>query len=165
MAVPGGTVAGQKIQPVDPDKYDSLLLAPECKLPGYESGAIFSYTDFPADFPGYMSKWFDYANRSFDFSYIIQHNADSLKEFRDSIIVKFVVTKEGVICHITPGKGNMLLAKPVIKLLQSSPPWSPAVVSSGRNVNAWRTLQIDVLINKDKRMILHRASSYNGNTR
>jgi hypothetical protein len=136
---------GQIIEKTSKSVYDSILLSPECSLNNKHGGKIFTKIEILSDFPGGFEKWFNFANKNFDFKHIISNLADSIHQFQDSVIVKFVVTRNGQICHAIIQKGNSVLTDPVIKLLKSSPNWKPGL-SGNRELHSYRTLRIDVFI-------------------
>lgn len=151
----------QVIEEKNENYFDSLLLSPDCKLNKSQLGGIFTHTEVLAGFPGGFQKWFEYATQKFDFHFIEQRISDSTQRFEDSLVVKFIVTRNGSICHIQVQKGNPLLVEPVIRLLKSSPNWTPAT-NSGRTLNAYRRLRIDVFIDRKEgvRTIKHFTNSY-----
>jgi hypothetical protein len=121
---------------------------------------IFTKTDILAEFKGGSKKWFDFAQKQFDFNSVVQNLQDS-QQFHDSIIVKFVVTKSGQVCKVTILRGNSLLSIPVINLLKSSPNWIPAS-SEGRMLNAYRALKIEISIDTQRKefKIVRNFNSY-----
>lgn len=128
-------------------EFDSILLSPECKLDTAEIGKIFNRIEILSDFPGGHAKWFDFANKRFDFKYVVENLKDSIRIFEDSVVIKFVVTRNGDICNIKFLKGNPILGVSAIKLLKSSPRWIPGIHGS-RNLNTYRTLRLDAFIDR-----------------
>ncbi len=122
-------------------------LDPECKLTDYERKYIFTKVEILATFKGFSSEWFKYAQKNFDFNSISQNLPDTTQKFHDSIFLKFIVTKTGLICKIEVLKGNNMLTAPAIQLLRMSSPWEPAL-SGGSYLNAYRTIKIEVLIDR-----------------
>lgn len=154
-------VFGQIIDDKISNDFDTALLAPECKLDREQIGKIFTKLEMPAEFPGGSQKWFDYAKKNFDFGYILQHLNDSVQTFQDSIIVKFIVARNGSICNIKVQGGNPILTVPTLKLLKLSPNWRPGL-NGGRQLNSYRTLQLDILIDKKENIntVKHYMTSY-----
>ena len=152
---------GQIVDPIVINDFDSTLLAPECKLDKEQLGKIFTKLEMFAEFPGGVQKWFDFANDNFDFAYVLSHISDTVQFFQDSIIVRFTVARSGTVCNMTIRAGNAILSPPTFKLLKSSPNWKPGT-SAGRQLNSYRTLRLDILIDKkENRMIIKRnAKSY-----
>ena len=121
----------------------------ECNLTNYERQYIFTKVENLATYKGFSPEWFKYAQNNFDFNSVSQKLADTIKNFHDSIFLRFIVTKTGLICKVEILKGNTILSDPAIKLIKKSSPWIPAV-SGGRNLNAYRILKIEVVIDKQQ---------------
>ena len=141
--------------------FDMLLLSKECHLDKEQLGRIFTRLEIYAEFPGGFKKWFDFANTNFDFDYVAKNLSDTVNIFQDSIVVKFIVARNGKICNIKFQKGNTLLTEPTLKLLKSSSNWKPGV-NGGRLLNSYRTLRIDVFIDNSRhqKSIKHFTNSY-----
>ncbi|MEO8405135.1 MAG: hypothetical protein ABI480_11080 [Chitinophagaceae bacterium] len=142
-------VLGQKISDDNNHHADSVLLITECKLEPKQVGWIFTGLEIIAGFPGGSAKWFEFFNKNFNFNFISQNMGDTVQQFRDSIVVKFVVTRDGKVCHVIMQKGNSILEEPVKRLLAISPDWEPGL-NGNRLLNSYRTLRIDIYINKAK---------------
>ena len=58
-------------------------------------------------------------------------------------------------------KGNSILTEPTLKLLKSSPNWRPGL-NGGRQFNSYRTLRLDILIDKKENVktIKYYTTSY-----
>ncbi len=134
---------GQIIDEKTNNDFDTTLLAPECKLDKKQLGKIFTKLEVYAEFPGGLKKWFDFAKNNFDFDYISQHLGDTGQHFQDSIVVKFIVARNGTVCNIKVQTGNQVLTEPTLKLLKLSPNWRPGL-NGGRQLNSYRTLRLDV---------------------
>ncbi|CAN5676962.1 hypothetical protein BH11BAC3_BH11BAC3_30520 [soil metagenome] len=155
------TVNGQVMLDTQKVAKTKTLSNPECKLTNYEKQYIFTNVDVLASFKNSSEKWFEYAQNNFDFKSVLEKLPDTLQYFQDSIFVKFIVTKAGQVCDIKIQKGNQILGGPVIKLLEMSAQWQPAS-DEGRNLNAYRTLKIQVLIDrlKNEFKIIRNFKSY-----
>jgi hypothetical protein len=121
-----------------------------CNLSKEDLKKIFTRMDVLANFNGGPQKWFDFVQNNFDFSYVVTQLSDSTKYFQDSAVIKFIVTRKGQLCDIKFLRGNLLLGDQIIKVLNLSPNWVPAS-SEGRNLNAYRTLKTEIIIDKQKR--------------
>lgn len=143
------TALGQNIIDKPQKSKSKKSLDKECNLTDFEREYIFTKVEILSTFKGFSQEWFKYAQNNFDFTSISQKLAVTTQMFHDSIFLKFIVTKAGLICKIEVLKGNNILSDPAIKLLKNSPPWTPAV-SGGRYLNAYRTLKIEVYIDKQK---------------
>ncbi|RYE43515.1 MAG: hypothetical protein EOP48_22890, partial [Sphingobacteriales bacterium] len=141
------SAVGQIIDEKNNDDFDATLLAAECKLTKEQLGKIFTKIEVYAEFPGGFQKWFDFAKANFNFDYLSQHLGDTIQHFQDSIIVKFIVARNGTICNIKVQAGNLGLTEPTLKLLKLSPNWRPGL-NGGRQLNSYRTLRLDILIDK-----------------
>jgi hypothetical protein len=128
---------------------DKRTVDSECNLTDYQRQHIFTKVEIAATFKGHSEKWFEFAQNNFDFNTVVRSLPDTVHRFQDSIIVKFIVTKVGLICKVEMLKGNKILFEPVLKLFRMSPSWVPGL-SAGRNLNSYRTLKIEVVVDKPK---------------
>lgn len=135
---------------------DSNVLSQDCKLSEEQAGKIFTKLEVLADFRGGYENWLKYANNNFDFDYVT--NKDTSGSFQDSIVLRFVVTRVGAICAIQVVKGNHLLEEPAIKLLKHSPDWRPGS-NGGRLLNSYRTIRINIYIDKERHIRQIRPSA------
>jgi hypothetical protein len=129
------------------NKKELASICEECKIDKEQSGKIFTRLEVLANFSGGFMKWFGYATNNFNYSAVLEKINDTVQLFQDSLVVQFIVTKTGNLCHIQIQKGNPMLAAPVLQLLRNSPNWNPGT-NGGRNLNSYRTLRIDVYIDK-----------------
>lgn len=141
------TALGQKVIDTPKKSKTKKMLDTVCHLTDFERQYIFTKVEILATFKGFSQEWFKYAQKNFDFISVSQKIADTSQTFHDSVFLRFIVTKAGLICKIEVLKGNSILSEPAIKLIKQSPPWIPAI-SGGRNLNAYRTLKIEVYIDK-----------------
>ena len=141
--------------------FDSLFLSKECNLNKEQLGKIFTKVEISAAFPGGFNKWFDFANSNFDFENVIHQLGDTVNNFEDSIIVRFIVERNGTLCGFKFQAGNPILVQPTLRLLRLSPPWIPGIYG-GRLLNSYRILRIDVIINRKQsiKTIKHYTNSY-----
>lgn len=130
-----------------PDTSDMRTVDSECNLTDYQRQHIFTKVEILATFKGHSEKWFDFAQNNFDFNAVIRNLPDTLQKFQDSIVVKFIVTKAGLICKVQMLNGSRILFEPVLKLLRMSPPWVPGI-SGGRSLNSYRTLKVELVIDR-----------------
>lgn len=142
------TAKGQVIIEKSEASKDKKTITPECDLK-YEGEYIFTIVEIEATHNVHTQSWYQYAQKYFDFHSVVQNLSDTVKVFHDSLVVKFIVTKNGKICNIETLNGNEILVPAVTKLLKSSQPWAPAQ-NGGRQLNSYRTLKIEVLIDKNK---------------
>ena len=93
---------------------------------------IYTVAQIPAEFPGGLSGWQRYLERTLNKGILKQNNAP---EGKYSIIVSFVVDRNGSISDIKaendPGYGTK---EEAIRVIEKGPKWKPAV-QNGRNVN------------------------------
>ena len=99
---------------------------------------IYISVEKAAQFPDGMAAMFKYINEN------IQYPEDALVE-RDkgSVMVKFVVEKDGSLSNITIARGlNEALNKEAIRVISSMPKWSPAEIS-GTPVRSYVTTKVN----------------------
>jgi protein TonB len=108
---------------------------------------IFTKVDVEASFPGGESEWRNYLVKNLNINKV----ADQItiprgkKEFRQTVIVKFIVDKEGNISDIAaenPADPNCIAE--ALRVIKISPKWVPAR-QNGRVVNAYRRQPITFL--------------------
>jgi protein TonB len=112
---------------------------------------IFTKVEVEASFPGGEEGWR---------KYLIQNlNVDKVakkikiprgeKEFRETIVVKFIVAKNGNISNVTAenGDANSYCVAEAIRVIKISPDWIPAQ-QNGRYVNAYRRQPITFLFER-----------------
>jgi protein TonB len=112
---------------------------------------IFTKVEVEASFPGGEEGWR---------KYLIQNlNVDKVakkikiprgeKEFRETIVVKFIVAKNGNISNVTAenGDANSYCVAEAIWVIKISPDWIPAQ-QNGRYVNAYRRQPITFLFER-----------------
>jgi hypothetical protein len=114
-----------------------------------QSEKAFTRIGVISQFKGGHQNWFDFANQHFDFKTVSNLISDSVEVFQDSVVLKFVVTRTGKLCDVTFLRGNRLLSTAATYLMLQSPDWTPGN-ADGRNVNTYRTLRLDIKIDKHK---------------
>ena len=100
-----------------------------------DEGKIFTKVEVEAGFPGGDRAWRSYLEKNLNVEVPGENGAP---EGNLTVIVKFVVSKDGslsdITCESDPGYGICEEAKRVIKRTKN---WTPAI-QNGRNVNAYR---------------------------
>ena len=127
-----GTVkAQQNVPPPPPLVVDSTL----------GENTIFTKVDVEAGFPGGQPGWVQYLQKNLRIARI----ADEIKfprgkkEFKQTVIVRFIVNKEGYISDVAAENNDAdpLCIAEAIRVIRVSPNWIPAQ-QNGRKVNAYR---------------------------
>jgi periplasmic protein TonB len=100
-----------------------------------DEGKIFTKVEVEAGFPGGDGAWRSYLQKNLN-GQVASDNGAAAGTY--TVIVKFVVSKDGslsdITCESDPGYGICEEAKRVIKKTKN---WTPAI-QNGRNVNAYR---------------------------
>ena len=100
-----------------------------------DEGKIFTKVEVEAGFPGGDGAWTNFLRKNLNPDVAADNGAG---EGTYTVIVKFVVSKDGslsdITCESDPGYGICEEAKRVIKKTKN---WTPAI-QNGRNVNAYR---------------------------
>ncbi len=108
-----------------------------------DEGKIFTKVEVEAGFPGGDGAWRSYLQKNLNTEVPADNGAG---EGTFTVIVKFVVSKDGslsdITCESDPGFGICEEAKRVIKRTKN---WTPAI-QNGRNVNAYRRQPITFLV-------------------
>jgi len=102
---------------------------------------IFNKVEVEASFPGGQEGWRQYLMKNLQAAKI----ADLVtfpkrkKEFRQTIIVKFIVDRKGTISQVSAENmdADPYCVAEAIRVIKISPPWIPAK-QNGRSVNAYR---------------------------
>lgn len=129
------------------------ILRFECGVEEDDVGHIFSKLEIVPQLPGGTNEWFRFANSNFDFAIVERKLCDTVVRYRDSIVVKFIVTSKGKICNVQYQTGDAILLEPIKKLLKFSPSWQPGT-NGGRQLYLYRTLRLDVIVDTRQRVRL-----------
>ena len=130
----------QVVQAPVEDKGSTVAVVPQ---KDDDEGKIFTKVEVEAGFPGGDAAWRNYLQKNLNTEVPADNGA---AEVTYTVIVKFVVSKDGslsdITCESDPGFGVCEEAKRVIKRTKN---WTPAI-QNGRNVNAYRRQPITFLV-------------------
>ena len=130
----------QVVQAPVEDKGSTVAVVPQ---KDDDEGKIFTKVEVEAGFPGGDAAWRNYLQKNLNTEVPADNGA---AEGTYTVIVKFVVSKDGslsdITCESDPGFGVCEEAKRVIKRTKN---WTPAI-QNGRNVNAYRRQPITFLV-------------------
>jgi len=141
-------LCSQQTHKFDSNIRDSSFLFSNC-LSEDDSKSIFKKMEVDAYFPGGYKGWYNFLKKNLDLDSIKANINSNINNFRDTIIFKFIVSKEGNICGLSfLNSKPSILINSVIKLLLKSPNWIPATNGS-RALNSYRTLKIEVCYSKE----------------
>ena len=130
----------QVVQAPVEDKGSTVAVVPQ---KDDDEGKIFTKVEVEAGFPGGDAAWRNYLQKNLNTEVPADNGAG---EGTYTVIVKFVVSKDGslsdITCESDPGFGVCEEAKRVIKRTKN---WTPAI-QNGRNVNAYRRQPITFLV-------------------
>jgi protein TonB len=108
-----------------------------------DENKIFNKVEVEAGFPGGDAAWHNYLLKNLNGSVPVDNGAG---EGSYTVIVKFVVSKDGSLSDITcendPGFG---MCQEAIRVIKKTKNWTPAI-QNGRNVNAYRRQPITFLV-------------------
>ena len=108
-----------------------------------DENKIFTKVEVDAGFPGGDAAWANFLQKNLNADVPVENGAS---EGKYTVIVKFVVSKDGslsdITCESDPGHGMCAEAIRVIKKTRN---WTPAI-QNGRNVNAYRRQPITFLV-------------------
>jgi protein TonB len=120
-------------------KYPFLLLLMICcsvlnaqKITQERDEDIILKSELSAQFPGGENAWVRFVEKNFDMSTVQSALPDSINEFSDSLIVRFIINKKGLIegPEFAAG-GSTAFKNAVAALLKKSPAWQPEIQGSG----------------------------------
>lgn len=111
---------------------------------------VFKKLEIPPQFPRYQGMtWADFIQTHFDFIELEKQLGYPVY-YSDSVLVTFVVTREGVLCSLSfQGDHSLFLRQAIFKMFAQSPNWMPGY-SGSRQLDSWRTLSIAVVMNFPK---------------
>lgn len=88
------------------------------------------------EFPGGEQQWIKFIERNFNGSIIDDGLADNVTQFRDTLLLKFVITKDSLlIAPETTNPASPHFKQAILDVLKKSPKWIPAVMN-GQAINA-----------------------------
>jgi hypothetical protein len=100
---------------------------------------VFEKINLQASYKGFGTKWNPFLQKNVSFSKIIGSLPDSLTYYEDSVTMKFIVSRDGMISNLEIlCAGNEQAGKEAIRLIKAScPDWDPGVDSGGVFRNSW----------------------------
>ncbi len=108
-----------------------------------DENKIFTKVEQEAEFPGGQGAWRRYLENNLNANAPIDGGA---APGTYTVIVKFVVSKDGTLSDITAETNNGSgMEKEAIRAIQRGPKWKPAL-QNGRNVNAYRRQPITFVV-------------------
>lgn len=121
-----------------------------------EKQEIFVNPTIEASFKGGVIKWNSFIAGNISWSNIIKSIPNTIKFFEDSVIMKFVVSRNGLLSNLEIlYSGNDAIKNEAIRILKlSCSKWITAVASSGRAINSWHKEKIYFLWdNRNEKLI------------
>ena len=98
-----------------------------------DSTIIFTRVEIESEFPGGHKAWSNYLMANLTYPQVAIK-----KNIQGTVIVQFIVTKEGKVKDVTIAKSvHPSLDKEAIRLIKNSPDWTPAL-QNGRKVNSYK---------------------------
>ncbi|MCA0396888.1 MAG: TonB family protein [Bacteroidetes bacterium] len=92
----------------------------------------FTKVEIESDYPGGMSAWQRYLNKNLRYPQEAQDN-----EIQGSIVVQFIVDKEGNVSEVEAISGPQELREEAVRVIKKSGKWTPAV-QNGRQVKSYK---------------------------
>ncbi|HQD11004.1 MAG TPA: TonB family protein [Flavihumibacter sp.] len=92
----------------------------------------FTKVEIESDYPGGMSAWQRYLNKNLRYPQEAQDN-----EIQGSIVVQFIVDKEGNVSEVEAISGPQELRDEAVRVIKKSGKWTPAV-QNGRQVKSYK---------------------------
>ena len=129
----------QVIQAPVEEKLSGVLEVPKSNT----EDMIFLKVEKEAEFPGGLQAWSRYLQKNLNPNVGFDNGA---VPGTYQVIVKFIVSKEGVISDVTAEtKHGFGMEEEAVKIIKRGPKWTPAL-QNGQNVNAYRRQPVTFLI-------------------
>jgi protein TonB len=93
---------------------------------------IFEKVEIESAYPGGQKAWLRFLLKTFKYPYEAEEN-----EIQGSVLVKFIVDKEGNVSNIQALTGHEALRAEAIRVISKSGKWTPAI-QNGRTVNSYK---------------------------
>jgi hypothetical protein len=109
-----------------------------------EEENIFDEPTIEASFKGGVHLWSKFLIGNVSWQNIIRFIPDTMKYFEDSVVLKFVVSREGRISNLKVlYSGFESIKMEAIRLIiLSCPKWNPPYSSAGGPINSWRKVKL-----------------------
>lgn len=129
----------QIIQAPVEEKATTVLETPKANA----NEGVFEKVEKEAEFPGGLQAWSRYLQKNLNPNVGLDNGA---VPGTYQVIVKFIVSKEGVISDVTAEtKHGFGMEEEAVKIIKRGPKWTPAL-QNGQNVNAYRRQPVTFLI-------------------
>ena len=92
----------------------------------------FTKVEIESEFPGGPHAWLEFLN-----SHMKYPKKAVKKEIQGTVVLQFIVEKDGSLSSITALTGDPILQEAALKVIKESPKWIPAV-QDGRHVRSWK---------------------------
>jgi protein TonB len=92
----------------------------------------FTKVEIESEFPGGASAWQRYLNKNLRYPQEAQDN-----EIQGTVVIQFVVDKEGVVSDVQAISGPAELRDEAIRVIKRSGKWTPAI-QNGRQVKSYK---------------------------
>ena len=111
------------------------------KFEGDTAQHVFTRINTQASYKGYTLKWKAFLEKNVSFKNIITTLPDSVQYFEDTVSLKFIVSKNGMLSNLEIVYGlDEEAIKEAIRLIKAScPNWIPGIDSGGVYRNSWHT--------------------------
>jgi periplasmic protein TonB len=120
----------------------------QTKTEATEEIKIFERVEVEASFEGGAAGWRNFLMKNLNINSISKNIIipKNQKEFKETVVLRFIVSTDGSISTITVEKGtNQHCIKEAIRVLKKSPNWVPAM-QNGIAVNAYKVQPISFVI-------------------
>jgi protein TonB len=94
--------------------------------------STFKYVEIEATFPGGSRAWLQYLN-----SHLRYPNKAVKKKIQGTVVVQFIVDKDGSVIDVHAISGPELLQEAAVEVVKTSPPWRHAI-QNNRAVKAYK---------------------------
>jgi len=103
----------------------------------------------PPEYPGGEQQWIKFIQRNFNGNIISDGLANNVNEFKDTLLLKFVVTKDSLVATLeTSSARSPHFKQAVFDVLKKSPKWIPAT-NNGIAINAAKFYRLCYFVSAD----------------
>jgi hypothetical protein len=117
---------------------------------------VFEKINLQAGYKGFGTRWNPFLEKNVSFVNILASLPDSVTCFEDSVIMKFIVSRDGILSNLEIlYSGNDEIKKEAVRLIKAScPNWEPGVDSGGVYRNSWHQEKFYFIVDRRAKKVI-----------